>query len=132
MIRPPPRSTRTDTLFPYTTLFRSVLCRDDKHRETAGYGWAFGSCPASLANAAIFNHKNHVQISILGLNCAAGALSRSGCVISATTYPPVSSAMRIDGTKRLSLTPSASAIPSRYALQLLRRLSLSLWRRSGG
>src|SRR3546814_4219776 len=24
MIRPPPRSTRTDTLFPYTTLFRSV------------------------------------------------------------------------------------------------------------
>src|SRR3546814_9764361 len=25
MIRLPPRSTRTDTLFPYTTLFRSVL-----------------------------------------------------------------------------------------------------------
>src|SRR3546814_10677600 len=27
MIRRPPRSTRTDTLFPYTTLFRSA-CRD--------------------------------------------------------------------------------------------------------
>src|SRR3546814_8237958 len=26
MIRRPPRSTRTDTLFPYTTLFRSVCC----------------------------------------------------------------------------------------------------------
>src|SRR3546814_4356169 len=26
MIRRPPRSTRTDTLFPYTTLFRSALC----------------------------------------------------------------------------------------------------------
>src|SRR3546814_14153985 len=25
MIRGPPRSTRTDTLFPYTTLFRSIL-----------------------------------------------------------------------------------------------------------
>src|SRR3546814_18084976 len=25
MLRPPPRSTRTDTLFPYTTLFRSPL-----------------------------------------------------------------------------------------------------------
>src|SRR3546814_9995687 len=25
MIRQPPRSTRTDTLFPYTTLFRSLL-----------------------------------------------------------------------------------------------------------
>src|SRR3546814_5041968 len=27
MIRRPPRSTRTDTLFPYTTLFRSCACR---------------------------------------------------------------------------------------------------------
>src|SRR3546814_12169171 len=26
MIRRPPRSTRTDTLFPYTTLFRSLEC----------------------------------------------------------------------------------------------------------
>src|SRR3546814_10542931 len=26
MIRRPPRSTRTDTLFPYTTLFRSLYC----------------------------------------------------------------------------------------------------------
>src|SRR3546814_14801870 len=28
MIRRPPRSTRTDTLFPYTTLFRSVASLD--------------------------------------------------------------------------------------------------------
>src|SRR3546814_8877623 len=28
MIRRPPRSTRTDTLFPYTTLFRSQFSRD--------------------------------------------------------------------------------------------------------
>src|SRR3546814_12866141 len=27
MIRRPPRSTRTDTLFPYTTLFRSIAAR---------------------------------------------------------------------------------------------------------
>src|SRR3546814_13763180 len=27
MIRRPPRSTRTDTLFPYTTLFRSIIVR---------------------------------------------------------------------------------------------------------
>src|SRR3546814_16241664 len=32
MIRRPPRSTRTDTLFPYTTLFRSLaLDREDRH-----------------------------------------------------------------------------------------------------
>src|SRR3546814_6186422 len=28
MIRRPPRSTRTDTLFPYTTLFRSLQARN--------------------------------------------------------------------------------------------------------
>src|SRR3546814_20384205 len=32
MIRRPPRSTRTDTLFPYTTLFRSIL----SHSEGVG------------------------------------------------------------------------------------------------
>src|SRR3546814_7691531 len=30
MIRRPPRSTRTDTLFPYTTLFRSGLTKQDR------------------------------------------------------------------------------------------------------
>src|SRR3546814_19793249 len=30
MIRRPPRSTRTDTLFPYTTLFRSRNCNRQK------------------------------------------------------------------------------------------------------
>src|SRR3546814_12658602 len=30
MRRRPPRSTRTDTLFPYTTLFRSLLCREER------------------------------------------------------------------------------------------------------
>src|SRR3546814_18872026 len=31
MIRRPPRSTRTDTLFPYTTLFRSLHRRSARH-----------------------------------------------------------------------------------------------------
>src|SRR3546814_12190331 len=42
MIRRPPRSTRTDTLFPYTTLFRS------RHVEGRD-GWAFGECRAQPA-----------------------------------------------------------------------------------
>src|SRR3546814_4297217 len=40
MIRRPPRSTRTDTLFPYTTLFRSDraagLRADDERAEASG------------------------------------------------------------------------------------------------
>src|SRR3546814_4381482 len=34
MIRRPPRSTRTDTLFPYTTLFRSTLGQFDADPES--------------------------------------------------------------------------------------------------
>src|SRR3546814_3018306 len=36
MIRRPPRSTRTDTLFPYTTLFRSPAWRARRHRRAHG------------------------------------------------------------------------------------------------
>src|SRR3546814_2951006 len=36
MILLPPGSTRTDTLFPYTTLFRSLCCRSGSSRLSAG------------------------------------------------------------------------------------------------
>src|SRR3546814_2603355 len=36
MIRRPPRSTRTDTLFPYTTLFRSVRTKHRSALSTVG------------------------------------------------------------------------------------------------
>src|SRR3546814_5074707 len=36
MIRRPPRSTRTDTLFPYTTLFRSIKAVDQALRRGVG------------------------------------------------------------------------------------------------
>src|SRR3546814_18569907 len=37
MIRRPPRSTRTDTLFPYTTLFRSVSATASSLTSRASY-----------------------------------------------------------------------------------------------
>src|SRR3546814_11169442 len=61
MIRRPPRSTRTDTLFPYTTLFRSGVdvlaeqrdlprpARDQRPR----YGDQIGKGPAGLRPARI-------------------------------------------------------------------------------
>src|SRR3546814_6186525 len=36
MIRRPPRSTRTDTLFPYTTLFRSPAAEEEDHQPHQG------------------------------------------------------------------------------------------------
>src|SRR3546814_3035359 len=41
MIRRPPRSTRTDTLFPYTTLFRSRI-DDFRFAEPAGVAFVHG------------------------------------------------------------------------------------------
>src|SRR3546814_7552602 len=56
MIRRPPRSTRTDTLFPYTTLFRSKIRADLPH----GYKPALRedempSCPAGAKGAGSYS-----------------------------------------------------------------------------
>src|SRR3546814_13569044 len=45
MIRRPPRATRTDTLFPYTTLFRSPKRLDRAHRQ-----FEFSAQDAGLGN----------------------------------------------------------------------------------
>src|SRR3546814_1375328 len=46
MIRRPPRSTRTDTLFPYTTLFRSPAIR--WHEPDGGTTWS-GSATSAMS-----------------------------------------------------------------------------------
>src|SRR3546814_1494317 len=51
MIRRPPRSTRTDTLFPYTTLFRSPVSQADIERL-----YADPSLTVELSTAAIEHH----------------------------------------------------------------------------
>src|SRR3546814_17252032 len=48
MIRRPPRSTRTDTLFPYTTLFRSLEC--------VRYPWKNGAIRNSVEENAVNQH----------------------------------------------------------------------------
>src|SRR3546814_7118008 len=81
MIRRPPRSTRTDTLFPYTTLFRSGradvargagrLCRRDagmggllavhrRHRR-AGHGPAVAAVEARLRRPRSEEHTSELQ-----------------------------------------------------------------------
>src|SRR3546814_8221387 len=51
MIRRPPRSTRTDTLFPYTTLFRSQ--EEDVKALVAQTLAAFGGLDGAFNNAGI-------------------------------------------------------------------------------
>src|SRR3546814_2353826 len=56
MIRRPPRSTRTDTLFPYTTLFRSVRFRDQYPRPLCADGPACAIAGAQRCSMPALNH----------------------------------------------------------------------------
>src|SRR3546814_2021003 len=62
MIRRPPRSTRTDTLFPYTTLFRSAAeaarrLAEDGLENIAKVGKAARAAPATAETAAILERR---------------------------------------------------------------------------
>src|SRR3546814_1748446 len=67
MIRRPPRSTRTDTLFPYTTLFRSII---------GGIaGFASGELMlAFFANGPLLNFYGFVPVALGGLGNNRGAV----------------------------------------------------------
>src|SRR3546814_5540462 len=56
MIRRPPRSTRTDTLFPYTTLFRSAIWKiglscSSRCRSTGSTPWRYAPMFGKLARS---------------------------------------------------------------------------------
>src|SRR3546814_15277016 len=55
MIRRPPRSTRTDTLFPYTTLFRSLIERAGEELLRLAEATADGG-PAMLVGTVVAAH----------------------------------------------------------------------------
>src|SRR3546814_10499611 len=75
MLRRPPRSTRTDTLFPYTTLFRSLYRGASSHycqagANKTGYRPAYGNVDADgrirnrerrFSDAAFAKHSRFVQ-----------------------------------------------------------------------
>src|SRR3546814_5032633 len=80
MIRRPPRSTRTDTLFPYTTLFRS-------ERECRGeIGRLFDSVRHDLAHIGIDE-----QTAVHRRKCSLIAVHAGA---DATTYPDGGSRLR--------------------------------------
>src|SRR3546814_11267367 len=61
MIRRPPRSTRTDTLFPYTTLFRSARKLAGKRRRGRIVPHA-GQCGALRIARRIVGQKGRVEL----------------------------------------------------------------------
>src|SRR3546814_7696889 len=65
MIRRPPRSTRTDTLFPYTTLFRSE--RPEDRGDSKGRATATSAAPtqsATTEGGIVFPSSNNGQFQL--------------------------------------------------------------------
>src|SRR3546814_15398009 len=76
MIRRPPRSTRTDTLFPYTTLFRSVYTLLPRLQQRAGAaGGAEGEEEGRGAGGEIDGVQRHALEQEIG---AEGAVEQDG------------------------------------------------------
>src|SRR3546814_946629 len=65
MSRRPPRSTRTDTLFPYTTLFRSILDHP-RHRHRAGVPPACRQPPEMCLGGGLVGKVERLRIELAG------------------------------------------------------------------
>src|SRR3546814_17562646 len=80
MIRRPPRSTRTDTLFPYTTLFRSNANREQHVEEECSEATIFLGCNrmirVALAARQAHHHANRQRAADHGHGIATGQRDR--------------------------------------------------------
>src|SRR3546814_7997209 len=85
MIRRPPRSTRTDTLFPYTTLFRSLVLEaadtDGAFELFRPHGVGGGEFLADFG-FGLFGHQFHPSVEKKTANIASSTMTRK---IAATT-----------------------------------------------
>src|SRR3546814_4702803 len=88
MIRRPPRSTRTDTLFPYTTLFRSA--RDRQKGESQGQARARGCRGTRPGQRRIERHRPDGRLESLGRG-----QEKNGCERSEEHTSELQSLMRI-------------------------------------
>src|SRR3546814_3916239 len=116
MIRRPPRSTRTDTLFPYTTLFRSSLrgdditaaaCREWRRQSACGpavrdrgrlrRAWLFGSSmrsPPNVVPSAVCSRPAPGRRGLVPLSAAAASPRPAAilcCAAKAINFPEVRS-----------------------------------------
>src|SRR3546814_14795218 len=118
MIRRPPRSTRTDTLFPYTTLFRSpdrrqtaVVDRVDSRLNgigSLGYHSRRSWGSKSVCAATI---RSRVGLSWV-TTCPAGRRPhRSGQRFRAEILYPLANQRRLAGDEQNCLSPGATAVP---------------------
>src|SRR3546814_11845114 len=118
MIRRPPRSTRTYTLFPYTTLFRSVAFAIVDSASTAGralgswllVAWCAGVVASALSQAAV-QRRFHRSLGALRVDgnalLPAGRSTRlpAGVGLRATIGLPAAFAVRLRADRAALIPP---------------------------
>src|SRR3546814_19001931 len=113
MIRRPPRSTRTDTLFPYTTLFRSQPPGLGVASASMKYGATLvpaKPCAAAIA-ATSREYQRPLSGSLWSRNAPPGSLLRSKPV--QRTVPALPAALRVDGSRGAAQTKPHLTPPMR-------------------
>src|SRR3546814_4769955 len=84
MIRRPPRSTRTDTLFPYTTLFRSPIYGEEDLRDAFRSGWHERNRNPGLKRQRSEEHTSELQ-SLMRISYAVFCLKKKKSLANYTT-----------------------------------------------
>src|SRR3546814_10219286 len=125
MIRRPPRSTRTDTRFPYTTLFRSIALRlehDVTALERAGAGRVRIAGVAEAFDVVLFATGRQPNTGDLGLDAAGVDTDAAGhvCVDARQDTSTDGGHAVGDGTDRVALTPVAIAAAARLMDSVVR------------
>src|SRR3546814_932801 len=100
MIRRPPRSTRTDTLFPYTTRFRSSSSSDAMNLRISASNWAGGDADLAWAwtySPTMVESRAETMLSCFGVTTI--LVTHMPQTRAARTMRPQSTCNRVKATK---------------------------------
>src|SRR3546814_19787953 len=124
MIRRPPRSTRTDTLFPYTTLFRSPFVRRKLgaggfERQRVG---AVGALQRTAVRELRQDREGEAGIAHPAPRVARILLSARSCSRAPTSFRMVSRGAESAAARSSTMAPTDASPPQRFPKSATPRL----------
>src|SRR3546814_8018487 len=120
MIRRPPRSTRTDTLFPYTTLFRSIVATTDAQHLVRRCVEAVQAERKVLIAFRLNDMKTDPYLRTKGDRAGEAALSLKSNLVHI-------SLIKVDGQQVYPAVPQARSEEHTSELQSLMRISYAVF-----
>src|SRR3546814_18044913 len=119
MIRRPPRSTRTDTLFPYTTLFRSF--------DAATFAVAAAALAVILLLRRHFPKFPAFLVAVVGASLAVWAIGLPVETIG-SRFGEIPSSLPLPGLPAFTLAQAIEVLPSAFTIAFLAGIESQLGR----